>query len=170
MDFTLKSLTQGRCWGLQELVGLSYCFFPSSPLVLFSFFFGSWWSFLLKVIVPLSLIPSCGPRPFTEKFTLSKQPLIFGYPSFSSMEKILPLKSVSLPLKVNCVSPLLQPVEIFFLWEVGIFYGILSHWIFCFFFERMWIWEVHICVAYLKISSRMQPMSWLVSDRILMQK
>ena len=50
---------------------------------------------LLKVIVPLSLILSYGPWPFPEKFTLSKQPLIFCYPSPPSMEKILLIKSVS---------------------------------------------------------------------------
>ena len=51
---------------------------------------------------------------------------------------------------------------IFIYMETPSFYGI-----FCFLFECMWIWEVHICVAYLEIFSRMQLMSCLVSDQIL---
>ena len=43
------------------------------------------------------------------------------------------------------------------------------HWIFCFIFECMWILAVHICVAYLEISSRMQLVSCLVSDQILLE-
>ena len=42
------------------------------------------------------------------------------------------------------------------------FYGI-----FCSLFECTWIWEVHICVAYLEISSMIQPIFCLVSDQIL---
>ena len=85
---------------LQNLSKPSFLFF--SPLSRpFFFFFGLWWSFLLKVIMPLSLILSYSPWRSTKKFTLPKLPLIHCCPSFWSVEKIVPLQSMNHPFYLD---------------------------------------------------------------------
>ena len=111
----------------------------------------------------LSEVPCCSPKSMHALGSPPFPVLIFFF-IWQPIPSMAAWGSLKFPLVQPAYRDLLLMGSGDLLWQP------LPHWILCFLFECMWIWEVHICVAYLEISSRMQPVSCLVSDQILMRK